>query len=82
LLLSNVVSVNLSAQKKPNIIKRQVIYLTWGLGEVFSSQEGMTRRKQNNSMIFNANDLIEGHMLEQLVEALCYKPEGHGFDPR
>ena len=21
-----------------------------------------------------------GHVVAQLVEALCYKPEGHGFD--
>jgi len=24
----------------------------------------------------------KGHTVAQLVEALCYKPEGHGFDSR
>ena len=26
--------------------------------------------------------LLWGHAVVQLVEALCYKPEGHGFDSR
>jgi hypothetical protein len=25
---------------------------------------------------------VGGHAVEQLVEALCYKPEGHGFNYR
>ena len=25
---------------------------------------------------------VKGHAVAQLVEALCYKPEGHGFDSR
>jgi hypothetical protein len=30
----------------------------------------------------NDDDLFGGHAVAQLVEKLCYKPEGRGFDSR
>jgi hypothetical protein len=34
----------------------------------------------NIMIISSYHTIIKGHVVVQLVEALCYKPEGHGFD--
>jgi hypothetical protein len=36
----------------------------------------------NNSIINSTTIVRPGYAVEQLVEALRYKPEGHGFDSR
>jgi hypothetical protein len=46
--------------------------------------EGKRLEKPRRRWEDNINiDLLEmGHAVAQLVEALCYKPEGHGFKSR
>ena len=31
-------------------------------------------------LLFDKHNLVAGHVVAQLVEALCYKPEGRGFN--
>ena len=40
------------------------------------------RKLRLSNAFFSLVLLVPGHALAQLVEALRYKPEGRGFDPR
>jgi hypothetical protein len=33
-------------------------------------------------LVYSGHVVKEGHEVTDLVEALCYKPEGRGFDSR
>jgi hypothetical protein len=42
----------------------------------------LTQNSTFNSKLVKHYNFISGYAMAQLVEALCYKPEGRGFDFR
>jgi hypothetical protein len=50
--------------------------------ETYSSYPFRFEIKKERILNFTLSYALNGHALTQLIEAVCYKPEGHGFDTR
>jgi len=64
--------------KKKQQIHMQMYFYYIVITDWFTEQSALSF----TSMCYNSTLCIVGHAVAQLVEPLCYKPEGRGFDSR